>query len=517
MTQNTKKWLGAAALVLSSSLLTGAVMRSGFNRSNDAVADEGFFGAQPATIQMPNGAQASALAAPAGLVDLTTAAERSVNSVVYIKVTQNAVRQRVRVRDPFEDFFGEFFGYGNRGQGGREQEVETQPRRQGAGSGVIITTDGYIVTNNHVVAGADEILVKLNDNSEYKARIIGLDETTDLALIKVEAKGLPAITIGNSDALKIGEWVLAVGNPFNLTSTVTAGIVSAKARSLGANGVESFIQTDAAINAGNSGGALVNERGELVGINAMLYSQTGSYAGYGFAIPTSIMNKVVKDLKEFGIVQRALLGVRGMDVTNYIDREKAEGREVDLGTNSGIYIQEVEEKSTASEIGLQQGDVVTAVDGRTVTKMAELQEALSQRRPGDRISVTYLRAKKSHTSTATLRNAQGGTEVIEEMDMDLFGAQLKPISEELKTQLALSNGLEVAAIKNGKMKDAGITKGMILQKANDKELRTVEDFEEAVRAANQSRDRTLWIQAVTQSGRRVAAVIDLSDGSGSKK
>ena len=166
---------------------------------------------------------------------------------------------------------------------------------------------------------------------------------------------------------------------------------------------------------------------------------------------------------------------------------------------------------------MQQGDVVTAVDGRTVTKMAELQEALSQRRPGDRISVTYLRAKKSHTSTATLRNAQGGTEVIEEMDMDLFGAQLKPISEELKTQLALSNGLEVAAIKNGKMKDAGITKGMILQKANDKELRTVEDFEEAVRAANQSRDRTLWIQAVTQSGRRVAAVIDLSDGSGSKK
>lgn len=513
MTQNTKKWLGAAALVLSSSVITGAVMRTGTNKSNDMYAAENVFGAQPASMQMPNAAPAST---PAGLVDLTTAAERSVNSVVYIKVTQNAVRQRVRVRDPFEDFFGDFFGYGNRGQG-REQEIETQPRRQGAGSGVIITSDGYIVTNNHVVAGADEILVKLNDNTEYKGRIIGLDETTDLALVKVEATGLPAITIGNSDDLKIGEWVLAVGNPFNLTSTVTAGIVSAKARSLGANGVESFIQTDAAINAGNSGGALVNERGELVGINAMLYSQTGSYAGYGFAIPTTIMNKVVKDLKEFGIVQRALLGIQGMDATNYIDSEKAKDNEVDLGTTKGIYVQSVEEKSTASEIGLQKGDVITAIDGKEITKMAELQEALSQRRPGDKVQVTYLRNKKSHTETATLRNMQGGTEIMEELDMDLFGAQLKPLSDENKRQLALSYGLEVVAVKNGKMKDAGITKGMILQKANDKELRNVEDFEEAVRSANQSRDRTLWIQALTQSGRRVAAVIDLSDGKDSDK
>ena len=515
MTQNTKKWLGAAALVLSSSVLTGAVMRTSASRSNDAYSDDSFLGAQPAAMQMPNAAPTGAPAV-AGLVDLTAAAERSVNSVVYIKVTQNAVRQRVRVRDPFEDFFGDFFGYGNRGQG-REQEIETQPRRQGAGSGVIITTDGYIVTNNHVVAGADEILVKLNDNTEYKGRIIGLDETTDLALVKVEAKDLPAITIGNSDDLKIGQWVLAVGNPFNLTSTVTAGIVSAKARSLGANGVESFIQTDAAINAGNSGGALVNERGELVGINAMLYSQTGSYSGYGFAIPTTIMNKVVKDLKEFGVVQRALLGISGMDVTNYIDKEKAEDREVDLGTTKGIYVQSVEEKSTASEVGLQKGDVVTAIDGKEVTKMAELQEALSQRRPGDKVSITYLRNKKSHTASATLRNIQGGTEIMEEMDMDLFGAQLKPLSDENKRQLALSYGLEVVAVKNGKMKDAGIQKGMILQKANDKELRTVEDFEEAVRTANQSRDRTLWIQALTQSGRRVAAVIDLSENKGSEK
>ena len=515
MTQNSKKWLGAVALVLSSSMLTGAVMRTGSMTSKDEVQENDFFGAQPAALQMLNAAPVAAPAV-AGLVDLTVAAERSVNSVVYIKVTQNAVRQRVRVRDPFEDFFGDFFGYGNRGQG-REQEIETQPRRQGAGSGVIISSDGYIVTNNHVVAGADEILVKLNDNTEYKGRIIGLDETTDLALVKVEAKNLPAITIGNSDELKIGEWVLAVGNPFNLTSTVTAGIVSAKARSLGANGVESFIQTDAAINAGNSGGALVNERGELVGINAMLYSQTGSYAGYGFAIPTSIMNKVVKDLKDFGMVQRALLGIQGTDVTNYIDSEKAKDNDVDLGTTKGIYVNSVEEKTTAAEIGLQKGDVITAIDAKEVSKMAELQEALSQRRPGDKVTITYLRNKKSHSASATLRNVQGGTEIMEELDMNLFGAQLKPLSDENKRQLALSDGLEVVAVKNGKMKEAGIQKGMILLKANDKTLRTVEDFEEAVRAANQSRDRTLWIQAVTQSGRRVAAVIDLSDGKGSDK
>ena len=514
MTQTTKKWLGAAALVLSSSVLTGAIVSRTMNHSGYDYESDYSFGAQPTAMQMPNAAPAS-IAAPAGLVDLTGAAERSVNSVVYIKVTKNAKRQMVTVRDPFEDFFGDFFGRG-RGQG-RQQEIETQPKQQGAGSGVIISQDGYIVTNNHVVGGADEILVKLNDNTEYKGRIIGLDETTDLALVKVEAKNLPAITIGNSDDLKIGQWVLAVGNPFNLTSTVTAGIVSAKARSLGANGVESFIQTDAAINAGNSGGALVNERGELVGINAMLYSQTGSYSGYGFAIPTTIMNKVVADLKEFGVVQRALLGVRGTDVTNYIDAEKDKGNDVDLGTNKGIYIQEVEPKTTAEELGLQKGDVVTAIDGKEVAKMAELQEALSQRRPGDKVKVTYIRSKKSHTDTATLRNAQGGTEVMEEVDIDLFGAQLKPLSDENKRELALRYGLEVTAIKKGKLQDAGIQKGMILLQVNDKEMRTVEDFEEAVKTANQSSDRTLWIRAITPSGRRVATAIDLGDEKGKKK
>lgn len=276
----------------------------------------------------------AATAVPQNPIDLTVAAEKAVNSVVYIKVTTNSKTQTIEYNNPFEDFFGEFFG---RGGGGQQRRIQT-PKRTGAGSGVILTADGYIVTNNHVVGDADEITVKLNDNREFSARIIGTDKTTDLALIKVQAEGLPAIQVANSDNLKLGEWVLAIGNPFSLTSTVTAGIVSAKARSLGAapGSIESFIQTDAAINPGNSGGALVNARGELVGINAMLYSQTGSYAGYGFAIPTSIMNKVVEDLKKYGSVQRALLGIAGMDVSTYIDMEKEKGKEVDLGTVNGL-------------------------------------------------------------------------------------------------------------------------------------------------------------------------------------
>lgn len=264
-------------------------------------------------------------AAPGQPVDLTYAAEKALPAVVHIKYVQNSKVQTVDVQsNPFGDFFDPFGFFGNPGggQGGtRKQKVQT-PKREATGSGVIISSDGYIVTNNHVVEGADELTVTLNDNREFSARIIGTDKSTDLALIKVNAKDLPTLPIANSDNVKVGEWVIAVGNPFGLNNTVTAGIISAKARSLGANGVESFIQTDAAINAGNSGGALVNTQGELVGINAMLYSQTGSYAGYGFAIPTSIMNKVVDDLKKYGSVQRVMLSIQGSDVLNYINSQK---------------------------------------------------------------------------------------------------------------------------------------------------------------------------------------------------
>ena len=489
MKQTTKLWIGMTVLAFASSAVTGAVIKN--TTTNETSAP--IFAPSP-----------MASAVPGGLVDLTAAAESSVNAVVYIKVTQTGKTQQVTVQDPFSDFFGDFFGFGGRSPQQREYKA---PDRHGAGSGVIISSDGYIVTNNHVVGEADQIEVKLNDNREFKGR----DPTTDLALIKVDGKDLPTIPIGNSDDLKLGQWVLAVGNPFNLTSTVTAGIVSAKARTLGANGIESFIQTDAAINAGNSGGALVNEKGELVGINAMLYSQTGSYSGYGFAIPTSIMNKVVADLKVYGTVQRAVLGVQGKDASNYIDEEKAKGNEIELGTVTGVYIDKVMEASAAEEAGLEKGDVITEFDGKKVGKMSELQEAIAQHRPGDKVIVKYLRNKKAHSETITLRNTQGTTKVMEEVDLDQMGVQLKPVTDEEKKAMNITYGLTVNAIRNGKLKAAGAGKGTIILQVNDQKMNTVEDWEEAVKNANQSTDRTLWIKALTPSGRKVSYVIDLNE------
>ena len=355
--------------------------------------------------------------------------------------------------------------------------------------------------------------VKLNDNREYKARIIGLDKTTDLALIKIEAQGLPAIKVANSDNLKLGEWVLAIGNPFSLTSTVTAGIVSAKARSLGATpgSIESFIQTDAAINPGNSGGALVNARGELVGINAMLYSQTGSYSGYGFAIPTSIMNKVVEDLRKYGTVQRALLGISGSDVSAYIDAEKEKGKEVDLGTVNGIYVVEVSADGAAYEAGLKAGDVITQVDGKKIEKFGELQEMMVSHRPGDKITVTYIRDKKVHTATLTLRNIQGTTVAVQTLDTESLGAALRPLNEKEMRELNLPYGLLISAIRDGKLKEAGLTKGMILMKINDREMRSLKDFDEVVKAANLSTDRVLWVRAKTQSGMNRSFAVELAE------
>ncbi len=494
MNKTTKTWIGAAALVLGTSVVTASVVNLKANPVPEPQP-------QPAPL---------AVAAPSAYVDLTSAAETAVNSVVYISVTIEGKTQRMQMVDPFEDFFGDFFGFGQRRQQPQQREYK-QPDRHGAGSGVIISQDGYIVTNNHVVGQADEITVKLNDSREFKGRIIGTDETTDLALVKIDAKDLPAIKIGNSDNLRLGQWVLAVGNPFNLTSTVTAGIVSAKARTLGANGIESFIQTDAAINAGNSGGALVNAQGELVGINSMIYSQTGSYAGYGFAIPTTIMNKVVADLKVYGTVQRAILGVQGQDVDKYIDLEKAKGETPDLGTVKGVYIAKISDDSAAEEAGLEKGDVITSIDGREVTKMSQLQEQIAQHKPGDKVKITYLRNKKEKTVTITLRNAQGTTKVMTEVDMDQLGVNMKPITDEQKQQFGLSYGLVVNNIRRGKMMDAGVTKGTIILQVNDRKMETQEDWEEAVKQANQSTDRALWIKAMKPSGRKDSFVIDLNE------
>ncbi len=441
----------------------------------------------------------------AGAMDLTKAAEASVNAVVHIKSTQLGKVQTVQQPMDLFDFF-----FGNP-QGGRQRQVQTQPR-VGFGSGVIISADGYIVTNNHVIEGADEISVKLNDSREFVGRIIGTDPNTDLALVKIEAEDeLPTIPVGDSDALKVGEWVLAVGNPFNLNSTVTAGIVSAKARSLGVynNGIESFIQTDAAINQGNSGGALVNANGELVGINSVLSSPTGSYAGYGFAIPTSIMTKVITDLKEYGTVQRALLGISGKALNIHFDDEMKKKAE-ELGVSEGVWVKEVVEGSAASAAGIQADDVIIGIDNKKIKTMAELQEELAKHRPGDKVKVKLIRDKKEKTVTVELKNAQGNTKVVKNVDMDLLGAAFKELPDELKRQLNLGYGLQVTGVTDGKMKDAGIRKGVILLKANNQPLRKVADLEDVLKAASQSPEQVLFITGIMPSGKRVNFAVDLS-------
>lgn len=458
---------------------------------------------------------ASTASLPGQPVDLTYAAEKSLPTVVHILNTRNSKIETVDVQsNPFDDFFSNpfgFFGNPNQGNGGSQKRQYRTPKKQGTGSGVIISTDGYIVTNNHVVEGADELTVTLNDNKEYSARIIGTDKTTDLALIKIDGKNLPAITIADSEKIKVGERVFAVGNPFNLTNTVTAGIVSAKGRSLYQNGVESFIQTDAAINPGNSGGALVNTKGELIGINAMLYSQTGSFSGYGFAIPTSIMNKVVDDLKKYGTVQRAVIGIQGQDVKNYVDAQKDKGNDVDLGTMEGIYVAKVTEESAAEEAGLKTGDVIVSVDGKEVSKMAELQEILAQKRPGDKISITYLRDKKKATKSVTLKNEQGNTKVVQKADLDILGGNFREVTAETKKHLGISYGLEVTKVSNGRLKERGVSKGFIILRVNDTPIKSVDQLQDVVKEASTSREPVLYIVGLHPTGKKDYYTIPLQD------
>lgn len=445
-------------------------------------------------------------------VDLTYAADKALPAVVHIKYVQNSKVQTIEVQgDPFSDFFSDPFGFFGNPQGGtRKRQVQT-PKKEATGSGVIISPDGYIVTNNHVVEGADELTVTLNDNREFSARIIGTDKTTDLALIKVDGKNLPCLNIGDSEKLKVGEWVIAVGNPFGLNNTVTAGIISAKARSLGANGLESFIQTDAAINQGNSGGALVNTQGELVGINAMLYSPTGSYSGYGFAIPTTIMNKVVDDLKKYGSVQRALLGIQGGDVLNYINSKKDKGEDVDLGTNEGVYVAKVEDDGAGASAGLKEGDVIVSVDDKKITKMAELQEIMASKRPGDKLTLTYMRDKKKTTKTVTLKNEQGTTAVVKPADLDVLGGNFREITADQKKQLNISYGLEVIKVNNGALKNANITRGFIIQKINDESMKTIDDLQKIVKAASTSKDPVLYVQGIYPTGKKGYFAVPLNE------
>ncbi len=361
---------------------------AGYWASREAANQSSVPGANaPGSIAPISMASYSGQAAPQGIapVDFTQAAERSVEAVVHVKTKYYRQQQYV---DPFYQFFF-----------GRPQQSQ-QPSAMASGSGVILSNDGYIVTNNHVIEDANEIEVVLNDKRTFAAQLIGTDPNTDLALLKIEATDLPTIEIGNSDDLRVGEWVLAVGNPFNLTSTVTAGIVSAKARSINILNsdmkIESFIQTDAAVNPGNSGGALVNTRGQLVGINTAIASQTGSYAGYAFAIPTAIMQKVVADLRQYGTVQRALLGIRMLDITQQVKDQ------LSLESMEGVYVGEVISGSAADKAGMKAGDVIVQVDGRPINASSQLQEQIGRKNPGDQITILVRRGHRSVSLQVTL-------------------------------------------------------------------------------------------------------------------
>ncbi len=435
--------------------------------------------------------------------DFTQAAENTVNAVVSIRTTSTPTPRQGGYNDPFLEFF---FG---QGRGGMQQP---QPR-SGLGSGVIISTDGYIVTNNHVVKGADKLEVTLNDNRTLNGRIIGSDPNTDLALVKVEATDLPVVQFGNSDELKIGEWVLAVGNPFGLTSTVTAGIVSAKARRISGNspgnqmGIESFIQTDAAVNPGNSGGALVNTSGELIGINTAIFSETGNYAGYSFAIPSSIVSKVIADLRQYGTVQRAVMGIGYQEITSALAKEK------NLEVLEGVYVGEVYDLSAAMEAGIERGDVVTAINGVAIKNGASLQEQISRYRPGDKVKVTIRRNGKQQDVTLTLKNSQGNTEMKKAIDFGALGTGFKELSDKQMREMNIRNGIEVVGLKNGKFRDAGIREGFVILEINGQNIRSVNDMEtifDNIVRTNSSR-KVMFITGIYPNGKIMYYAVDLSD------
>lgn len=449
--------------------------------------------------------------------DFTKAAEKTVNEVVCIKsyVSRQRGYRNQGSYDPF-GMFDFFFGPQERQQPRRQQPRKQQDEQveNGLGSGVIISADGYIVTNNHVVADADRLEVLLNDNSTYEARIIGTDEATDLALLKIDAEGLSPITFGDSEALKIGEWVLAVGNPFGFNSTVTAGIVSAKARSLnqtsrnGNMGIESFIQTDAALNPGNSGGALVNLKGELVGINSAIYSNTGSYTGFSFAIPTTIVKKVITDIRQYGTVQRAVLGCGVQELDAKLAKDKGI-----TATKAGILVISVNERSTAEELGLEPDDVITSINGVTVNTFPQLVEQMNKFRPGEQVTVTYYRNNKKYTKSATLRNTQGNTAITKAGDFSEVGCAFLKLTAEKKKSLGIRNGVSVSGLKPGRFKDSGVKEGFIITAINDQTVDSPSDVEAIYNAVMRSDDpdKVLFLTGIYPTGKKGYYAVNLSD------
>lgn len=424
--------------------------------------------------------------------DFTAAAESTVHSVVHIttKVVQTTFQ-----RDPFQEFF-----YGP-GAGGRE----FKQYGAGAGSGVIVSSQGYIVTNNHVIENASEIQVILNNNAKYDAKVVGTDPSTDIAVLKIEGNDFAAIPIGNSDELKIGEWVLAVGNPFNLTSTVTAGIVSAKARNINLISdrnskevvpIESFIQTDAAINPGNSGGALVNTRGELIGINTAIASQTGSYAGYSFAVPINLVDKVMRDLIDFGIVQRGFLGIQISDITQEI---KEKNNFPDL---KGVYLAKVVDGGAADKAGLKDGTVILKIGNKEVNSVAALQEEIGKRRPGDKLTLS-IRQKDGDLATKelVLRNQDGDTQLISKEEISknfALGATFEELTAKEKKELNINHGVKIKTLSAGKFKALGLKEGTIITKINNDPIETVEELTQKLSGVN----RGILLEIMDESGKK---------------
>lgn len=445
--------------------------------------------------------------------DFTVAAENTVNAVVCIKsYTKQRQQQQGYPGGGFNDpFFEFFFGPQPRQQQPRQQR-DSEPVQSGLGSGVILSEDGYIVTNNHVIDGADKLEVLLNDNSTYEASVIGTDEATDLALIKIDAEKLHAITFGNSDDLKIGEWVLAVGNPFGFNSTVTAGIVSAKARSISQNtrggkmGIESFIQTDAALNPGNSGGALVNLKGELIGINSAIYSNTGSYSGFSFAIPTSIVKKVMTDIRQYGTVQRAMLGCTIVELDSKIAKEKKI-----TATKNGVMVGSVTENSTAEEIGLQPDDVIIGINNVTIATVPQLLEQLNQYRPGDQITVVFIRNNQKMEKSGTLRNSHGSTSITKKGDFSELGCAFMKLNDDTKRKLGISSGVKVTGLKEGAFRDAGIKEGFIIVDINGRRVNSSDDVENIYNQIMKSDDddKVMFITGLYPSGKKYYYAVNL--------
>ena len=415
--------------------------------------------------------------------DFTYAAESAVDAVVYVKVVSTQTQQQAP-----SSIFDFFFGFP---EGGMPQQRE----RVGSGSGVIIREDGYIVTNNHVIDGATRIEVTLNNNQTYPATLVGTDPATDVALLKVEATGLPVIPFGDSDKLRLGEWVIAIGSPYDLRSTITAGIVSAKGRSMPSNGefkIESFIQTDAAVNPGNSGGALVDKAGNLVGINTAIISQTGSYTGYSFAVPSNIVKKIAYDLMDFGSVKRAVLGI----AMKPIDDKTAE--EFKLSSTNGVYIGEVSKSGAADKAGIKSGDVLIAIDSTKITNPASVQEAVSRFSPGDNAVVTVLRDGKELKLDVTFKGTSQDTGTVsDDGSIAFYGSSIKAADEETLEKYGLKSGVQIVELGPGKLMEAGAVEGFIIQYVNDHPVKTPQEVIDIVKKSK----RTVFIEGVTPSGR----------------